>query len=128
MILNIDYFTKFNDKLYFTADDGKNGNEIWVTDGTAEGTKLFADITDGSSSSEPRFLTVFNHELFFTANNGETGNELFKLTLPDSTPMVSKGEILLEGRGNDTLNGGAGADTLIGSAGNDEMSGRDGDD
>ena len=75
------YITKFNNKLYFTATDGESGSELFVTDGTAEGTKLFADINPGSGSSinledRPNF-TEFNGKLYFSADDGESGNELF---------------------------------------------------
>ena len=79
-------FTEFKEKLYFTANDGDNGTELWVTDGTTAGTQLVKDINPGSGnfsyaySSSPRNLTVIGDELFFSANNGENGNELFKLT------------------------------------------------
>jgi ELWxxDGT repeat protein len=86
----------FNDKLYFTADDGENGYELYVSDGTAEGTQLVSDIYPGEdsdygfpNSSFPSDLTVVGDELFFAADNGETGTELFKLTLG------SEGEDLL---------------------------------
>jgi len=77
----------FNDKLYFTANDGENGGELYVSDGTAVGTQLVADLYPGLSnysspnSSSPSGLTVVGDELFFSADNGETGTELFKLTL-----------------------------------------------
>ena len=94
-------FTEFNGRLYFTADTNETGRELWVTDGTTEGTQLVEDLYPGSNdsyasvfpnSSRPYFLTVVGNELFFAADNGETGTELFKLTAdnfnsekPDST-------------------------------------------
>jgi ELWxxDGT repeat protein len=94
-------FVEFNDKLYFSADNGKNGYELYVSDGTAGGTKLFADIYPGLNeegspeSSLPSSLTVVGDELFFSASNGEAGTELFKLTLD------SEGEDLLCGCSGD---------------------------
>ena len=43
-LLNID------GTLYFRADDGSNGIELWKTDGTADGTVLVADINPAGSS------------------------------------------------------------------------------
>jgi len=37
-------FTPAGDRLFFTADDGVHGEELWATDGTLEGTYLVKDI------------------------------------------------------------------------------------
>jgi hypothetical protein len=34
------YLVAVNGVLYFTADDGINGNELWKSDGTVGGTTL----------------------------------------------------------------------------------------
>jgi ELWxxDGT repeat protein len=68
---------EFNDKLYFSADNRENGRELFVSDGTAEGTQLAADIYPGSNNSFPSGLVEFNDKLYFNANDGETGYELF---------------------------------------------------
>lgn len=41
-----------NDKLFFIADDGKTGHELWSTDGTAAGTVLVKD-------TEPNLVTNY---------------------------------------------------------------------
>ncbi len=74
---------EFEGKLFFSPNDGENGNELWVSDGTTEGTQLLVDINPGAGSSFPSDFTVVGDELFFSANNGETGRELFKLTSDD---------------------------------------------
>ena len=123
--------TEFNGKLYFSASDGENGRELWVTDGTTEGTTLVADINPGSNNSSPQNLTVIGDELFFGANNGEIGNELFKLTFDDSTTIISgtnASDNLIGGNGADQIEGLNGKDTLDGSAGNDTLLGGNGKD
>jgi ELWxxDGT repeat protein len=133
------FFTEFNNKLYFSADDGVNGRELWVTDGTTAGTQLVIDLNPGSNNSNPANLTVVGTELFFTANNGTTGFELFKLTLTGSTTITGtnnsdnlNGTInadRIDGlNGNDILNGNADNDTLTGSNGNDSLVGAAGND
>ena len=49
-----------NGVLYFTADDGRHGLELWRTDGTPGGTRLVCDINPGSAGSGPQFLTNVN--------------------------------------------------------------------
>jgi ELWxxDGT repeat protein len=63
-------------QIFFPANDGQSGLELWTSDGTAAGTHLVADIAGGSSDSYPCNLTVFNSRLFFTAV-GPGGYELW---------------------------------------------------
>nr|NCR87403.1 hypothetical protein [Microcystis aeruginosa K13-05] len=72
------YLTAVGSTLYFTANDGLNGFELWKSDGTAAGTVLVADIIPGASSSNPGNLTAVGSTLYFTANDNVNGNELWK--------------------------------------------------
>jgi len=54
--------------LYFAANDGVNGRELWKSDGTAAGTVLEADIAPADASSDPTNLAVSGGLLFFAAN------------------------------------------------------------
>lgn len=63
--------------LYFAADDGAHGVELWRTDGTATGTVLFRDIGLGPTSGNPRELVVARGKLYFTADDAFTGSELW---------------------------------------------------
>lgn len=64
--------------LFFTADDGLHGRELWVSSGTrGAGTFLVKDIHPGPGGSEPGELTVAGGKLFFTADDGVHGRELW---------------------------------------------------
>src|SRR3954447_14515934 len=68
---NADVATNVNGTLYFTANDGSHGRELWKSDGTSAGTVLVKDINPGSGSSgTSRELTNVNGTLFFTASDG----------------------------------------------------------
>ncbi|MDT9313919.1 ELWxxDGT repeat protein, partial [Limnospira sp. Paracas R14] len=58
-------FTVVNDTLYFTANDGTNGTELWKSDGTQAGTVLLKDINPGTGNSSPSNFTVVNDTLYF---------------------------------------------------------------
>jgi ELWxxDGT repeat protein len=65
----------FEGRLYFSADDGSSGSELWSSDGAAAGTSLFKDIRPGEESSFPIGMTDAFGELVFRANDGLHGNE-----------------------------------------------------
>ncbi|WP_413467323.1 ELWxxDGT repeat protein [Pleurocapsa sp. FMAR1] len=94
----------------FSADDGENGDELWVSDGTTEGTHLVEDINPGSDDSFPGNFTEFNNQLYFSADDGENGRELFKLIVDDSTTT----NIITGTNGSDNLVGTDGADQIEG--------------
>ena len=72
------YLTDVGGTLFFTADDGTHGRELWTSDGTEAGTVLVKDIRPGGYGSEPAYLTGVGGTLFFTASDGTHGPELWK--------------------------------------------------
>ncbi|MDD3280017.1 MAG: T9SS type A sorting domain-containing protein [Bacteroidales bacterium] len=79
---NISQMTLFNGKLFFSATDGTNGQELWVSDGTESGTYMFKDINP-SGSSNPKELKVCNGKLYFQASLD--GGATPKLWVSDGT-------------------------------------------
>ena len=75
---NICYLTAIGNLLYFGANNGINGMELWKSDGTEAGTVLLKDINPGAGSCSIGYLTNVNGTLFFVANDGSTGSELWK--------------------------------------------------
>ncbi len=63
--------------LFFSADNGLDGVELWKTDGTVAGTELVKDINPGAGSSEPDNFNVVGNLLLFTADDGVSGAELW---------------------------------------------------
>jgi len=51
--------TVLNNALYFSADDGVTGRELWKTDGTDTGTMQVEDLCPGSCSGLP-FLVILS--------------------------------------------------------------------
>jgi ELWxxDGT repeat protein len=73
-------FFSFNNQLFFSADDGIFGRELWSSDGTLFGTTIVSDIAPSSLSSNPNFFTWYKGRIFFSATNPNCGTELFVLS------------------------------------------------
>ncbi|MBL8811835.1 MAG: hypothetical protein JNM43_16830, partial [Planctomycetaceae bacterium] len=84
-----------NGTLFFTANDMINGQELWISDGTASGTRLFHDFTGDAGSSHPENLTAIDGRIFASVMSESTGREgvsaidVFTPTAPTITAPVS---------------------------------------
>lgn len=70
----------FNGKMFLYANNGTNGNELWITDGSVPGTMMVKDINPGADSSVNDSLIHLytSSALYFPATDGTTGYELWK--------------------------------------------------
>jgi len=73
--------TNVGGTLFFRADDGVNGAELWRSNGGPlgpGGTEMVADIDPGSGGSSPSRITDVNGIAFFGAEEPANGQELWK--------------------------------------------------
>lgn len=71
-------FGVLGSRLFFAADDGTSGSELWASDGTAAGTTRVADIDPGMGFSIPQDFARLGSNLFFRARPSAQGGELWK--------------------------------------------------
>lgn len=95
--------TNVGNKLFFTAaTDGSadENRELWISDGTALGTKIVRDINPGDPASNPGWLTRLGSDLYFVADDGDHGNELW---VTDGTAANTRmvGDIQLGAEGSE---------------------------
>ena len=85
------YLVNNNGTLFFTANDMISGQELWMSDGTAAGTTLFADLTGDAGSSHPENLTAIGGRVFMSAMSEATGREavsVIDIVVP-SIPLIT---------------------------------------
>jgi len=85
--------------LFFEGDDGINGDEVWVSDGTEMGTFLLANTNPGNANGDPDYFEVYNGEMFF-ASEDATGYQLWK---SDGTTMGTTLVADVNASGNDQI-------------------------
>lgn len=82
--------------IYFWADDGVHGKELWKSNGSTAGTALVKDINPGAAGALPEkpgvflaYTEVAGGTLYFAANDGVHGTELWKTNgTSDGTVLV----------------------------------------
>lgn len=76
--LNQLYFTAVQQTLFFAANDGVHGWQLWKSDGTVEGTTMVLHMNpSGSVVSGPAYLTAVDGMLLFSIDDGIHGRELW---------------------------------------------------
>ena len=80
--------------MYFAANDGIHGSELWRSDGTAAGTFMVKDVQPGAAASNPYEITAANGNIYFSAttlaygqepwvsNGTASGTHLLRISIP----------------------------------------------
>ena len=75
----------YNGVLYFMANDGVHGSELWDYDGTTA--SLVEDINAGAGSSSLDYPVTYGGEIYFTANDGSFAYDmLYSYDGTDASP------------------------------------------
>jgi ELWxxDGT repeat protein len=86
----IQNLTDVNGTLFFVANDGIHGFELWKSDGTTAGTVLVKDIQAGAASGSPGEMIAVGNTLYFWADDGVDGRELWKSDGTSSGTLLVK--------------------------------------
>ena len=84
---------EYNGQLFFVADDGVHGEELWRSDGTTAGTVMVKDFSPDNDSAPPYGFHVMNGYLYLLANDG-TGADTYALWRTDGT---TSGTVMVAG-------------------------------
>ena len=82
-LINLPFQYRFNNKLFFVANDGTRGDEVWSTDGTELNTVILKDIQSGPSSTFVFNAVKVGDKFFFTSSDLNTRFEMWQ---SDGTP------------------------------------------
>ena len=76
----VPYFTPIDNNLFFSANNGTNGVELWKSDGSSAGTVMVRDVFPGSESGNAFNSPPININgiIYFAGNDGINGRELWK--------------------------------------------------
>lgn len=94
-------FVRVGALAYFTADDGVHGEELWRTDGTADGTRLVSDLNALDGSRPLQVTALADGSLIFTADDGVHGRKPWVISpggALSSLGDISKGSTGLQSR------------------------------
>ena len=75
---DVDWMTPHRGRLFFVADDGVHGRELWVTNPLDNSTHMVKDIVPGPGSPVIQHLKAMGRVLLFSASDGVNGVEIWQ--------------------------------------------------
>ena len=79
-------------KVFFLASEPNSGQELWVSDGTATGTRLLLDQCPGACDPFYFYLGELHNLLFFAAESGNASDGLWRTDgTPEGTVSLAPG-------------------------------------
>jgi ELWxxDGT repeat protein len=75
--------------IAFVANDDARGPEIWLSNGTANGTINYASTLPYSNSLNPKYLTLLNNKIIFWGNSVEYGMEPYAFEMQQVLKVVA---------------------------------------
>jgi len=83
-----------NGSVFFLADDGVSGRELWVSDGTDRATVRVVDLFAGEESGGiNERMVMLNDALYFVGSDGEAGVELWSIGATSLTGLRRESDV-----------------------------------
>ena len=82
--------TPAKNRLYFVANDGNTGFELWSISDEGTNLSLISDLNPGNTGSSPKDLTAIGETLYFSADEGN-GRALYYYEPSFSKPKLVNG-------------------------------------
>jgi ELWxxDGT repeat protein len=91
-----------NGTVYFSANNGSNGNELWKSGSTVNSAQLVMDINPGAAGSEPEQIVYSGSGslLYFVATTAANGKELWKSEGTSATTSLVRDIVVGTGSSN----------------------------